>query len=236
MSATRVALLPPRGPAMVASRCAKYVHHGQFAVTGIDSTQQERVLTTVGRLVWVAGRSCSKEDLVAHHVAIAYPDHSRATEVIAALKRLEAEGVVELKKAAAVIRDREGALRAGEIVVQVAAGALAGAIVGVVLGLLFGALALGALIGAAAGALSGLMIGFARGDEPQNFGFGSFGQHVASSMPHGGAAVLMLVRKNDPDKAIAALQPYGGRVIHTTLPADIDAQLRTAVSQLAQAA
>lgn len=171
-----------------------------------------------------------------HHVAIAYPNDAHAAEVIAALKRLEAEGVVELKRAVAVIRDHESRLGIKQILGQTAAGALAGVIVGVLLGFIFAAPDLGALIGTAAGALSGLMIAFARGDEPQNFGFGAFGQQVAASMPHGGSAVLMLLRKHDPDTAIATLQQYGGRVIHTTLPADIDTQLRTAVRQLAQAA
>jgi uncharacterized membrane protein len=173
---------------------------------------------------------------VAHHVAIAYPDHARATEVIAALKRLEAEGVVELKKAVAVIHDRERQLGIGSVLAQTTAGVLAGAVVGVALGLAFGELGLGTLIGAIVGALSGLMIAFARSDEPQSYGFGSFGQQVAGGLPDGTAAVLMLVRKNDPEKAIATLQQYGGRVIHTTLPTDIEAQLRTAVSQLAPAA
>ena len=35
----------------------------------------------------------------------------------------------------------------------------------------------------------------------------------------------------DPDKAIAALKEYGGNVIHTTLPIDIETRLKAAVSQ-----
>ena len=173
---------------------------------------------------------------MAHHVAIAYPDHARATEVIAALKRLEAEGVVELKKAVAIIHERERQLGAGSVIAQSTIGALAGAVVGALLGLAFSDLWLGTLIGAIVGALSGLMIAFARSEEPHSYGFGSFGRQAAGRLPDGGAAVLMLVRKNDPEKTIATLKEYGGRVLHTTLPADVDSQLRAAVGNLAPAA
>jgi uncharacterized membrane protein len=173
---------------------------------------------------------------VAHHVAIAYPDHARAKEVVAALKRLEAEGVVELKKAVAVLHDRDRKLGVAQILTHTVAGIVAGAGVGVLMGLAFDALGLGTLIGAIVGSLCGIMIAFARSDEPEAYGFGSFGQQVAASLPDGGAAVLMLVRKHDPDKAIATLQQYGGRVLRTTLPDDIEARLLTAVNQPAQAA
>ena len=173
---------------------------------------------------------------MAHHVAIAYPDHARAKEVVAALKRLEAEGVVELKKAVAVIHDRERNLSAGQIVTHIVAGIVAGAAVGVLMGLAFDALGLGTLIGAIVGSLCGIMIAFARSDEPHTYGFGSFGQQVAAGLPDGSAAVLMLVRKHDPDKAIATLQQYGGRVLHTTLPNEIETRLLTAMSQPAAAA
>lgn len=173
---------------------------------------------------------------MAHHVAIAYPDHARAKEVVAALKRLEAEGVVELKKAVAVLHDRERKLGAVQIATHTVAGIVAGAGVGALMGLAFGTLPLGTLIGAIVGSLCGLMIAFARSDEPEAYGFGSFGQQVAAGLPHGGAAVLMLVHKHDPDKAIATLQQYGGRVLRTTLPDDIETRLMTAMNQPAQAA
>jgi uncharacterized membrane protein len=173
---------------------------------------------------------------VAHHVAIAYPDHARAKEVVAALKRLEAEGVVELKKAVAVLHDRDRNLGVAQIVTHTVAGIVAGAGVGVLMGLAFDALGLGTLIGAIVGALCGIMIAFARSDEPHTYGFGSFGQQVAAGLPDGGAAVLMLIRKHDPDKAIATLQQYGGRVLHTTLPDEIETQLMIAFNQPVAAA
>ena len=124
---------------------------------------------------------------------------------------------------AAVIHDRERKVGTGAVLSQMSVGIVAGAAVGVLLGLAFSDLALGTLIGAVVGALCGIMIAFARSDEPQNFGFGAFGQQVAERLPHGGAAVLMLVHKKDPDAAIATLQQYGGTVLRTTLPDDIQA-------------
>jgi uncharacterized membrane protein len=184
----------------------------------------------------LAGRSCGKESVVAHHVAIAYPDLSRAKEVVAALKRLEAEGVVELKKAVAVIHDRERRLETMPVVVHALGGLLAGAAIGVVFGLLFSDILLGVLITAVIGTLCGIMIAFARNEEPNNYGFGAFGLQVAERLPDGSAAVLMLVHKRDPEKAIATLQQYGGTVVRTTLPTEIETRLLSAVNPVAAAA
>jgi uncharacterized membrane protein len=173
---------------------------------------------------------------VAHHVAIAYPDLSRAKEVIAALKRLEAEGVVELKKAVAVIHDRERRLEAGPVIVHALGGLLAGAVIGVVFGLVFSDMLLGVLITSIIGTLCGIMIAFARNEELHDYGFGTFGQQVAANLPDGSAAVLMLVHKRDPEKAIATLQQYGGTVVRTTLPAEIETRLLSAVNPVAAAA
>jgi len=173
---------------------------------------------------------------VAHHVAIAYPDLSRAKEVIAALKRLESEGVVELKKAVAVVHDHERRLEAVPVIVHALGGLLAGAAIGVVFGVLFSDMLLGVMITAIIGTLCGIMIAFARNEEPADYGFGTFGQQVAATLPDRSAAVLMLVDKRDPEKAIATLQQYGGRVVRTTLPDEIETRLVTAMAPMAKAA
>lgn len=170
---------------------------------------------------------------MAHHVAIAYPDHSRTTEAIAALKRLEAKGVVELKKIAAITVEGDRGFRPAHILGHTAIGTLAGAVVGVLIGLMFSELMWGTIMGTAVGTLAGVMIGFSRTDEPENYGFGPFGEYVATSVAPGTSALLMLVEKRDPAATIAELQQFGGRVIRTTLPNDIETQLKSAVHQQA---
>lgn len=54
---------------------------------------------------------------------------------------------------------------------------------------------------------------------------------VGDNMPPGSSALLMLVHKADPDKALAEPGQYGGKVIRTTLPDDAEARIRSALGQ-----
>ena len=164
---------------------------------------------------------------MSHLVAIAYPDERRAAEVLAALERLEAEGAIEVEDAAAVSKDDLGGIKLDRVLGHAAAGAAVGAAWGGIVGMIFLVPAVGAAFGAGVGALAGKLVGAARGGA-----FGDFGLHVRDHMPPGSSAVLMLVRKRDPEKAIAELRQYGGTVLRTTLPDEIEAQLRGALEQL----
>lgn len=165
---------------------------------------------------------------VAYLVAITYAEEDRASEVIEALKRLEADGGIELDDAVAVTKDKLGGIKLGTVLTHTAGGAAAGAVWGALLGLVFLMPAVGAAFGAVTGALAGKLVGVGRANA-----FGDFGLHVQQYMPPGSSALLMLIRKQDPERAIAALERYGGHVERTTLPDEIEAQLRQALGQFA---
>jgi uncharacterized membrane protein len=77
-------------------------------------------------------------------------------------------------------------------------------------------LAVGAASGAAIGALSN------RGVE------GKFVKEVTEQLKPGSSALFLVFRDLNP-LAIRALEPYGGHLIHTSLPSDLESRLRDAL-------
>ncbi|HEX5165586.1 MAG TPA: DUF1269 domain-containing protein [Thermomicrobiales bacterium] len=126
----------------------------------------------------------------------------------------------------------EGGFKLERLVTHAAAGATVGSLWGALIGLVFLMPAAGAIVGAASGAVAGTFVGVVRTDDANNHGFGQFGQQFSAVMVLGSSAVLMLVYTKDPDGAIATLKQYSGRVLRSTLPDQVEAQLHAALSQL----
>ena len=142
-----------------------------------------------------------------------------------AINRLHAAGAIVLDDALAVAKDVEGRVKVERAISRTAAGVAGGLFLGTLVGLVFFAPVLGALFGAASGALAGKLADVGQIDD--------FVLQVGDNMPPGSSAILMLVRgpAADPDKALAALRHYGGKVIRTTLPDDAEARIRAALGQ-----
>ena len=81
------------------------------------------------------------------------------------------------------------------------------------------------LIGGAMGALFGKMNDLGVKDE--------FKQQVNDLLQPGSAGVVMLFQKATPDKTMAALQPFGGTVLKTSLTNEAEQHLQEALSQTA---
>ena len=155
-------------------------------------------------------------------VAIAYPDQHQAVDVMETLKQLHEVDIINLDDAVAVSKDGEGRIKLEGAISRAAAGAAGGLFLGTMIGLVFFMPVLGALFGTAAGALAGKFADVAQIDD--------FVIQVGDNMPPGSSAILMLVRKTDPEKTLAALRQYGGTVIRTTLPDDAEARIRAALA------
>ncbi len=153
---------------------------------------------------------------MSHIVAIAYRDERRAAEVMDAIKRLHKDG--------------EGRIKLDGAISRTAAGMVGGLFLGTLIGLVFFVPVIGALFGAASGALAGKFADLQHVDD--------FVIEVGDNMPLGSSAILMLVRgpAADPERVLAELRHYGGKVIRTTLPDDAEARLRAALGQPAGAA
>jgi uncharacterized membrane protein len=158
---------------------------------------------------------------VSHLIAIAYPSETVAQQAVATLGRLQDQQLIELDDM--VVARREGdKIKLDQGVGLTGAGALGGAAWGGLIGLLFLAPVVGMAIGAATGAIAGKLSDYGVDDK--------FAKEVASSLPQGGAAVFLLVRRSTPDRVLAEMQQFGGTVLRTNLSTEAEERLKTALS------
>jgi len=154
-------------------------------------------------------------------IIVAFPDEATAFAAGEALVVLQKKYVIEMEDVVVVTRDAEGHVKLNQSVNLVTGGAIGGGIWGTLIGMLFLNPIVGAAVGAGAGALAGKFSDMGIDDD--------FLRDVGQSLDKGGAAVGILVRKMTPDKVLEGLEPFRekGRVIHTSLSHEAEANLRT---------
>ena len=151
-------------------------------------------------------------------IVIVFDDADEAAKVRKTIKSVEGSGHVRLDDSAVVVKDRSGKIHVKNQVDRgVKVGAVSGGFLGLLIGSVFFPLAgilIGALGGAAVGAAAKLGISQ------------TFVKEVADSMENESSALFVIVRDSDPDVAIAALKPYKGKVLQTTLSPEDEENLR----------
>src|SRR6516165_6322753 len=150
-------------------------------------------------------------------VAIGYPDQGTAERARETVAKLESELVIQADQVAAISRDMEGKYHVHTTHGGASAGA--GAAWGGFWGLLFGLLFFVPIAGLAFGAGMGALFGH-MGEKGIDK---AFQQQVRDYVKPGTSALFMIIEHATPDKAVAALQQYGGTVIRTSL-SDEDTQ------------
>jgi uncharacterized membrane protein len=156
-------------------------------------------------------------------VAIGYPDQTTAEEARHTVQSLEADLVIQADQVAAISRDVEGKYHVHTS--HGGAGAGAGAVWGGFWGLLFGLLFFIPFAGWAVGAGLGALFGHL-GEKGIDK---AFQQQVRDYLKPGTSALFMVIEKATPDKAIAALEQYGGTVIKTSLSEEDTQKLQEAL-------
>jgi uncharacterized membrane protein len=157
-------------------------------------------------------------------IVIGYPDENRAQEVWEELVKLQNDYLVDLEDAAIIMRDQNGKLRVTTPAHHAAAwGALSGMFWGVLIGLLF-LFPVAPLVGVAGG-IMGAALGAATDLGIKD----DFKQRVQDMVQPGTSAIMVIVRKVTMDKFLEALRPYGGTVLHTSLPHDAEQKLMKAL-------
>jgi len=155
--------------------------------------------------------------------AVTFEDMEQGPKVREALKDLEKQGLLSLDDAAVIIRDDDGKYKVhGQADRGVKMGAGAGAFVGLLLGSIFfpiGGIVLGALAGAGIGASAKIGI-----DK-------KFIQDVQAAMPNGSSAVIIYARHGNSSAVRAALEPFKGTVLQTTLEPEAEEALHRALDQ-----
>ena len=142
-------------------------------------------------------------------IVIGYDDHDQAQAAYEQVLSLQRDYVVTLNGLAVVTVDADGKKHVDTPGRLVGVSAGSGALWGTLLGLLFLAPGIGLLLGGALGALSGKL--GQKGIDDQ------FRQRVESMLSPGKAAVVVMASKITEDKFGAALQPYGGTILQTSL-------------------
>jgi len=161
-------------------------------------------------------------------VAIAYPDAETAERVRAELVQATKEHLIQLEDAVVVEHRPDGKIKLHQAMSTTGAGAAGGALWGGLIGLLFLAPLFGMAIGAASGALGGKMTDVGVNDD--------FMKTLGEKVVPGGAALIALGRSDAREKVIERVKGYGGEVIQTSLDAEEEEQLRSALGEPASAA
>ncbi len=154
-------------------------------------------------------------------IVIVFDDAEQAGQVRNTLKSVEHEGRLSLDDSAVVVKDADGKIHVKN---QVDRGVKIGAVSGGLLGLLLGGIIFpvgGLILGAAAGGLIGSTAGLGVDKK--------FVKDVSDSMTENSSALFVIVRDSDPSLALAALRPYEGKVLQTTLSPEAEESLRRAL-------
>lgn len=164
-------------------------------------------------------------------IAVGFDDPQEADRVLNELRRLQKEYLVDLEDAVVAIRQADGKVQLKQSVSMVgmgaASGGLTGALWGTLIGLLFlnplAGFAIGGLAGAGGGALSGSLIDYGIDD--------NFIRSLADTLPANSSALFVLVRKVQPEKVLADLSQFSGRVLRSSLSPAQEARLEEALSK-----
>ncbi len=157
-------------------------------------------------------------------VAIGYPDQTTAEEARQTVQGLEADLIIQADQVAAISRDPAGKYHVTTTHGGASAGG--GAAWGGFWGLLFGLLFFVPFAGLALGAGMGALFGHLgeKGIDKQ------FQQQVRDYLKPGTSALFMVIEQVTTDKAIAALEGYGGTVIRTSLSDEDTKKLQEALT------
>jgi uncharacterized membrane protein len=176
-------------------------------------------------------------------VAATYPDQHRAEEVLATLRRLQSQQIVDLDDACIVTKNADGKLKLHQAVNLTGAGAAGGGTWGLLIGALFsiplwfipgaGLAALAttvgtAAVGAGAGAIAGHFSDYGISDD--------FIKQLGREMQPNSSVLFILARNAQPDRIIPEVAKFGGTILRTNLSNDAEEKLKASLTAAQQAA
>ena len=153
-------------------------------------------------------------------VVVAYDNEETAERARDRLLKLQQQALIGLDDLVVVVRRQSGKVNVKQAINLTGSGALSGAFWGMLVGFIFLAPGLGALVGAATGALSGKAADLGIDDR--------FIKDVGEAIPPGSSALFLLFHQVTPDKVLAEMKEFGGKVVQTNLSAEDEAALHEA--------
>jgi uncharacterized membrane protein len=153
-------------------------------------------------------------------IVVAFDHFDDGKTAMASLRSLESQGRISFEDTAIVQRDPDGKVHVrNEVSGTTETATVVGAAIGGILSFAFPLL--GVAVGAALGAAVGAMLD--RGVSS------TFIDEVKTTLRPGRSALFLVVRQSDADSTIAALRPFSGDVIQTTLDTEAEEALRGAL-------
>ena len=154
-------------------------------------------------------------------VAIGYPDETTATAASLEAQQLAKDLIIQPDAIASIIRDREGKFHVTTTHHAVTTGTTWGMFWGLLFGMLFFIPFLGMAMGAGLGALMGKLT---KGQINKEFQ-----SQVRDMLQPGTSALFLVVEHVTTDKAVEGLSKFGGTVLKSSLPKDVEAELQDAL-------
>jgi uncharacterized membrane protein len=150
-------------------------------------------------------------------IVVSFDHLDDAREAMRHIRTVERDGQIELEDTAVIEVTPDGKAHVkNELSGATETGAAVGAVVGALTS--FFLPVIGIVIGAAVGGAVGSL--FDTGVDPK------FVDDVKRQLKPGTSAIFLVVRRAHTDPVIAALRPFKGEVIQTTLPSDAEDELR----------
>jgi uncharacterized membrane protein len=153
-------------------------------------------------------------------IVVAFDHFDDARSAMTSLRALERAGRIRFEDTAIVERDPDGTAHVrNEVSGTTETAALVGAVLGGLVTFAFPPL--GVVVGAALGAVVGSALDRGVSD--------AFVDEVKSTLRPGRSALFLVVKQADADAVMAALRPYRGDVIQTTLDTESEEALHDAL-------
>lgn len=150
---------------------------------------------------------------------VVFDNPEEAGKVREALRDVQREGKLTLDDSAIIVKDAEGQVQVHhEMDRGVKIGIAGGGFLGLFIGFLFGGPLVSALVWAIGGGIAGSLAEMGVNKD--------FVKDVQDAMEPNTSALFIITRTDDPSLALAALRPFQGKVIQTTLSTDMEENLR----------
>ena len=155
-------------------------------------------------------------------IVIAFRHPDAAQQTAARFQDLEAQHELRLVDARVVVKDREGRLHVKDVAGHpMAMGALMGGLLGALLFMM--SPVLGALVGVAAGSVVGKLASPDLVDA-------QFVDDVAQALRPDSSAVFLQVDRANTEAVITVLRAFRGTLIQTTVPLEVEEELKRALA------
>ncbi|HBG99508.1 MAG: DUF1269 domain-containing protein [Rhodobacteraceae bacterium] len=166
-------------------------------------------------------------------VVLGFDGTTTADEVLTKMHAMQKEHLIDLLDACVVIRHPGGKVQLKQAVNMTATGASTGLTTGALVGMLAGLMTLNPLAGFAIGGMAGAAMGALAGSL-SDYGINDdVIKQIGATLPEGSSALFGLVASATADKVIAEIEPYGPRVLKTSLSNEQEAALKAAIAAAA---